>query len=55
MICFRAGYNKNSPTIYVKYNGYKSKIIQHEFFGPDPVHVYAIKLGPIVKNIVKTP
>lgn len=52
LVCFRAGYSLNSPTLYIEYLGYRSKTIQHPFFGTEPVQVYAIKLGRIVKNTV---
>lgn len=47
-ICFRAGYDKNSPILYVEYLGKKKKMIKHPFFGDKSVPVFEIKLGKIV-------
>jgi len=50
-IRFIAGHRKNSPEAYYKYEGYERKEITHEFFGPEPVNVFAIKIGPKVDLI----
>lgn len=42
-IIFQAGYLITSQRHKIKYNGYEIKTIKHEFFGKDPVVVFAIK------------
>jgi hypothetical protein len=32
------------------WNGYSSKTVTHEFFGPDPVEVFAIRVAPVEED-----
>lgn len=43
-IIFQAGYRKTCMRHEVKYSGYEIKNIKHDFFGSEPVSVFAIKL-----------
>lgn len=46
-IVFQNGYAKTAPRIEIEYLGHELKNIKHEFFGNDPVAVFALKLGKI--------
>lgn len=43
-IIFQAGYKKTCLRYEIKYSGYEIKNINHEFFGKEPISVFAIKL-----------
>ena len=44
-IIFQAGYRADSARYEVVYSGYTIKNIKHEFFGNEPVTVFAIKVN----------
>lgn len=48
-VIFQAGYRKDAPRMEVEYLGYLIQNLKHEFFGDDPVIVFAIKLGDIIQ------
>lgn len=46
---FQNGYSKNSPWIIVEFKGIYITEVEHEHF-PEPVAVFAIKLGQIIEK-----
>lgn len=53
-IIFQAGYSSTNPRLLVEYKGLLQRTIKHEFFGSEPVEVFAIQLGRILdkKNTI---
>lgn len=46
-VCVTRGYPSASDTerrLIVKWSGYEEQTLTHEFFGPDPVEVFAIRI-----------
>jgi hypothetical protein len=46
-IVFRNGYSKDSPILEIEYLGYEVKNMKCDFFGPDSLNIFVLKLGAI--------
>lgn len=53
-IIFQLGYSKNAERMSVEYLGLEKRVITHEFFGPDPINVFVLKLGNIINGTLHT-